>query len=107
MHASDKSSFSYMPGLNDWAFQIIAKREPRPIQNSMDGTRVVRIIELYNKYLVGEMFPPSVRSCPKETEFVKASAWEQVQDYVLSVHALNRLAAEAYSFDFVDTTGKY
>ena len=73
IRASDKSSFSYMPGLNDWAFQIIAKRELRPIQNSMDGTRVVRIIELYNKYLVGEMFPPSVRSWPKETELVKAS----------------------------------
>ena len=37
----DKSNFSYMPGLNDWAFQIIAKKQ-RPIQ-----TRVVRIIELY------------------------------------------------------------
>jgi CTP synthase (UTP-ammonia lyase) len=74
----------------------------------MDGTRVVRIIELYNnKYLVGEMFPPSVRSWPKETELVKASNWEQVQDYVLSVRASKRLAAEAYSFDFVDTTGKY
>ena len=45
--ASDKSGFSYMPGLNDWAFQTIAKRELRPIQNSMDGTRVVRIIILY------------------------------------------------------------
>ena len=58
--SDDKSCFPYMPGLNDWTFQIIAKRELRPIQNSMDGTRVVRIIELYNKYLVGEMFPPSV-----------------------------------------------
>ena len=108
IRASDKSGFSYMPGLNGWAFQIVAKRELRPIQNSMDGTRVVRIIELYNnKYLVGEMFSPSVRSWPKETELVKASSWEQVQDYVLSVRASNRLAAEAYSFDFVDTTGKY
>ncbi len=106
--ASDKSGLSYMPGLNDWAFQITAKRELRPIQNSMDGTRVVRIIELYNnKYFVGEMFPPSVRSWPKETELVKASNWEQVQDYVLSVRASKRLAAEAYSFDFVDTTEKY
>ena len=73
----------------------------------MDGTRIVRIIEFFNnKYLVGEMFPPSVRSWPKETEFIKASSWEQVQEYVLSVRASNRLAAEAYSFDFVDTTGK-
>ena len=72
-----------MPGLNDWALQIVAKRELRPIQNSMDGTRVVRIIELYkNKYLrlVGEMFPPSIQSWPKETELVKASSWEQVHD---------------------------
>lgn len=108
IRASDKSGFSYMPRLNDWAFQIVAKRELRPIQNSMDGTRIVRIIELYdNTYLVGEMFPPSVRSWPKETDLVKASNWEQVQDYVLSVRASNRLAAEAYSFDFVDTTGKH
>ena len=108
IRASDQSGFAYMPGLNDWAFQMVAKRELRPLQNSMDGTRVVRIIELYNnKYLVGEMFPPSVRSWPKEAELVKVSNWELIQDYVLSVRASNRLASEAYSFDFVDTTGKY
>ena len=108
IRASERSGFSYMPGLNEWAIQLVARRELRPIQNSMDGTRVVRIIELYNnQYLVGEMFSPSVRSWPNEKELVKPSSWEEIQDYVLSVRATNRLAAEAYSFDFVDTSGKY
>ena len=48
IRACDQSGFAYMPGLNDWAFQMVAKRELRPLQNSIDGTRVVRIIELYN-----------------------------------------------------------
>ena len=46
---------------------------------------------------------------PKKQSLSKlaSSTWEQIQDYVLSVRALNRLAAEAHSFDFVDSTGKY
>ena len=38
IRASDKSGFSYMPGLNEWAFHIVAERKLRPIQNNMDGT---------------------------------------------------------------------
>lgn len=51
----------YMPGINGWALQKAAIRENRPLQNSMDCTRVIRAIELYSdKYLIGEEFPADV-----------------------------------------------
>ena len=45
-------------------------------------------------YLVGESFPSDVRAFPDEP--VKATSWEQVQEYVLSVREGCRYAAEAY-----------
>ena len=36
----------YLPGLNDWAFERASKSEVRPLQNGMDGTRIVRVVEL-------------------------------------------------------------
>lgn len=66
---------------------------------------MVRSVELYQDvYLVGESFPPDVRAFPNKP--VKVKLWEQVQDYVISVREGCRYAAEAYSFDLVDTTGK-
>ena len=52
-----------MPGINKWALQRLAIREDiRPLQCGMDGTRVVRTLDLYHdKYLVGRQFPPDVR----------------------------------------------
>lgn len=32
----------YLPGINQWAIEDIAKREVRPLQNGMDGTRVIQ-----------------------------------------------------------------
>ena len=65
IRAKELSRSIYMPGLNDWAFEIASKDTKRPLQNSMDGTRVVRIIERYNKeYLVGAAFSPDVRLFP-------------------------------------------
>ena len=59
----------YMPGLNDWIIEKASKRVKVPLQNGMDGTRVIRAIELYlDKYLVGEQFPVDVRSYPKEPQ---------------------------------------
>ena len=82
-----------MPGLNNWAFKL-ASKQCKPFHNSMDGTRVLRTIKLYeNECLVGEKLP-------------KLESREQVQDYVLSVRGRANYAAEAYSFDLVDTTGK-
>jgi hypothetical protein len=73
-----------------------------PLQNSMNGTRVIQSVELYkDEYLVGGSFPPDVRAFPDEP--VKAISWEQVQEYVRKGR---RYAAEAYSFDLVDTTGE-
>ena len=106
LRAKERHPFTYMPGLNDWAFAVAAENR-RPFQNSMDGTRVVRTIELYqDEYLVGESFPPDVRQFPHQDQLPKAESWEQVQKYVLEVRAQSRYAAEAYSFDLVDTTGK-
>lgn len=48
LRASDQNDSVYMPGLNSLAFKLIAKRELTPLQNSIDGTSVIRIIELYN-----------------------------------------------------------
>ena len=45
---------NYMPGINEWALQKVAMRENRPLQNSMDSTRVIHAFELYSdKYLIG------------------------------------------------------
>ena len=95
-----------MPGLNDWAFKLAAENK-RPFHNSMDKTRVVRAIELYeNEYLVREYFPPDCRLFPTREKLPRAESHKQIQDYVLSVRQSHRYAAEAYSFDLVDTTGK-
>ena len=54
-------SDDYMPGINNWAIEKEGKHEKVPLQNGMNGTRVVRAIELYlDKYLVGEQFPTDV-----------------------------------------------
>lgn len=106
LRSTDNSSYTYMPGLNDWAFKL-ASKQCKPFHNSMDGTRVVRTIELYeNEYLVGESFSPDVRLFPEPQMLPKLESREQVQEYVLSVRARAKYAAEAYSFDLVDTTGK-
>ena len=107
IRAKDQSSHTYMPGLNDWALEEAASREVRLLQMSMDGTRIVRVIELYlDTYLLGKTFPPDVRLYPNEANHVKACTWEQVQQHVLSVCANKQYAAEAYSFNVVDTSGR-
>ena len=106
LRAKEHHSFAYMPGLNDWAFSVAAEQR-RPYHNSMDGTRVVRTIELYqDTYLVGECFPPDCRLFPGSSQLPKPESWEQVQEYVLSVRSHGRYAAEAYTFDLVVTTGR-
>ena len=90
-----------------WTYliRIAAERKFTPFQNSMDGTRVIRSVELYqNESLVGESFPPDIRAFPERP--LTAQSWEQVQEYVVSVRENSRYASEAYSFDLVDTTGK-
>lgn len=107
IRAKDQFPHTYMPGINDWALQVAASRELRPLQMSMDGTRIVRTIELYlDTYLLGKAFPADVRLFPTEENLVKAETWEQVQQHVLSVRANKKYAAEAYSFNLVDTSGK-
>jgi len=106
LRARECSLFVYMLGINDWPFEQ-ASRQCQPYQNSMDGTRVIRTVELYeNEYLVGEAFPADVRLFPEPCNLPTLESREQVQDYVLSVRSKRSYAAEAYSLDLVDTTGK-
>ena len=107
--AKDIVGNTYMPGLNCWAFEMASMREVKPLQVSMDGTRVVRIIELYkDEFLVGESFSPDVRQYPSIEELPTISDWKSVQSYITSVRSNGtRLAAEAYTIDIVDLTGQY
>lgn len=77
--------FFYMPGFTNWAFESISLRpELRPLQNGMDGTRIIRIIELYrNRYLVGEEFNPDVRLF--QDQILEADSLPNIQSYVLQV----------------------
>lgn len=51
----------HLKGSNNWAFEIASKRKVRPLQNGMDGTTVVRILDFHlDEYLVGEQFLPDV-----------------------------------------------
>ena len=107
IRSKDSSDHYYIPGINDWALQLVASQEHRPLQNGMDGTRVVRIIDLYrDKYLVGKSFPPDVRCFPSPENLDQALNWEQVHQYVLSVRSEKKYASEAYSFNLSDTSGK-
>ena len=56
----------FMPGINiRLGTGKVAQREKRSLQNSMDGSCVIRAVELYaNTYLVGEKFPANVRCYP-------------------------------------------
>ena len=69
VRAKETAKHHYLRGINDRAIALAATREPRPIQNSMDGTRVIRILELYlDQYLVGKEFSPDVRCWPTPDE---------------------------------------
>lgn len=63
IRAKETNSNHYLPGLNNWAYELATARKTlKPLQNGMDGTRIIRTIELYlEKYLIGREFPPDVR----------------------------------------------
>ena len=111
IRAKERDSTHYLPGLNEWAFEKIkninVKR--KPLQNGMDGTRVVRTIELYHgKHLIGKAFPPDVRLFPKCDEYdISTMSNEDIQRYIFNVCKQDQYAAEAYTFNFGDTTGEY
>ena len=109
IRAHESSECHYLPGLNDWVFEKVSKREnTKPLQNGMDGTRIIRTIELYrDKYLVGKQFPPDVRLWPSATDLMQSTTMQEVQDYILQVRCEHAYAAEAYSFNLSDTTGEF
>lgn len=107
IRSADIGDKFYLPGLNSWAFQTVSTRaELRPLQNGMDGTRVIRAIELYqDKYLVGKEFPPDVRLFG--AQLVVADSMSQAQTFILKVREENSYAAEAYTYNLSDISGLY
>ena len=68
-----------MPGINECPFKL-ALETCKPFRNSMDGTRIIRTIELYeNEYLVGESFLPDVLSFPNLDNLPKLESREQLK----------------------------
>ena len=97
----------YLPGINGWTLDLASCREPRALQNGMDGTRIIRVVELYrDQFLVGKAFPPNVHCFPSAEQLDEAVSWQQVKEHVMAVREKKLYAAEAYSFNLSDTTGK-
>lgn len=95
-----------LQGLNEWAFKKISQQKKAPIQISMDGTRIICIIELYkDKYLVGESFSPDVRKWPKPDDLPTVNQWHTIHDYISAVRTSGKLVAEAHNVTAVDITG--
>ena len=103
----------YLSGLNNWAFekaQQNANNACKPLQIGMDGTRIIRTVELYlDQFLVGKEFPPDVRlhaQAHASTDVTNMTN-QDVQKYIFEVRQSNAYASEAYSFNFGDTTGEH
>ena len=80
----------YLPGINDWCIKKASERPCKPLQNGMDGTRVVRAIELYlDKYLIGEEFSTDVRKFLTEFNLPILQDAEQVKNYIFDVRRNN------------------
>ena len=106
IRSKDIGTNVYLPGLNNWAFDMMSLQAATPIQISMDGTRIVRIIELYkDKYLVGESFSPDVRKWPEPKNLPGIDEWDSIHSYISTVRSRGNLAAEAYSVTAVDMLG--
>lgn len=107
IRSADTGKNFYMPGFNNWVFQQVSMRSQlRPLQNGMDGTRIIRSIELYHEqYLVGKEFPPDVRLFEKQ--IIEVGSMASTQNFVLKVRQKNEYAAEAYSYNLSDTSGLY
>ena len=105
--AKEISDQYYLPGINGWTLDLASYREPQPLQNGMDGTRIIRVVELYrDQFLVGKAFPPNVHCFPSAEQLDEAVSWQQVQEHVMTVREKKLYAAEVYFFNLSDTTGK-
>ena len=91
-----------MPGINQWAIRKAASREFCPLQNGMDGTRVIHAMELYHDMLIGEQFPADVRKNPKELP--KPQTPEDLKQYIFNVREKGPYAVKACSLNLSDTT---
>ena len=110
IRAKDILDDFYMPGINKWALQKLCQREVlKPLQNGMDETRIIRTLDLYrNKYIVGRQYPPDVRLFSQQVfEIPQSFGTSALNDYVMETRQSKGYAAEAYSINFSDTTGKF
>ena len=98
----------YLPGINKWPLQKLAERPTiKPLQNGMDGTRIIRTLDLYlGRYIVGRQYPPDGRLFAEQLCEVPTSL-SALNDYVLETRRNRAYAAEAYSINFSDTTGEF
>ena len=106
--AKELSKQHYLPGINKWPLQRLAERPvSKPLQSGMDGTRIIRTLELYlQQYIVGRQYPPDVRLFAGQLYEVPDSISE-LNDYVMQTRKNGAYASEAYSFNMSDTTGDY
>lgn len=86
IRAKDLSHQHYLPGINKWPLEMIAKRPAvKPLQNGMDGTRIIWTLDLYlDKYIVGQQFSPDVRLYPKHPPEIPVNL-KELNDFVLHV----------------------
>ena len=86
IRSKESSKEHYLPGINEWVIRKASGRLHRPLQNGMDGTRIIRAVELYlDQYLVGEEFSPDVRLFPKEDQLPRLESVDQVKEYICNV----------------------
>jgi len=101
------SQHVYFPGINRWPLEKMSRRQLKPLQNGMDGTRIIRALDLYlGQYIVGRQYPPDVRLFAEQLSIVPGNL-SDLNDYVVETRQKGAYASEAYSFNFSDTTGEY
>ena len=113
LRMKETKAHHYLPGLNRWAFekaQQNASNACKPLQIGMDGTRVIRTVELYlDQFLVGKEFPPDVHlhTQAHASSDITNMTNQDVQKYIFEVRQSNIFASEAYSFLLGVITGKH
>ena len=97
IRAKDLSAQHYLPGINKWPLEKLATRTVvKPLQNGMDGTRIIRTLDLYlEKFIVGRQYPPDVRLFSEQLYEVPSNPRE-LHDYVIKTRQNGDYASEAY-----------
>ena len=71
----------------------------------MDGTRIIRTLDLYlEQYIVGRQYPTDVRLFEEQLTLVPSNL-KKLNEYVMETRQNGQYASEAYTFNFSDITG--